>query len=77
MPRYTEEKIKRLCSKAVAAKNENEFKEVIGDLRSALSEHVRMAKDSLQAHGKMLMAHESKKHNVISQKQFWVVRMGS
>jgi hypothetical protein len=76
MPRYTEEQIKSLCAKAVATKTDREFKAAISDLRSALAEHVRLAKDSLQTRGTMLMALDAKKKIAKPEKKFWVVRLG-
>jgi hypothetical protein len=48
MPAHTETLIQRLCAKALAAKTPEDIERVVNELRSALEEHVVMAKDSLE-----------------------------
>ena len=47
MPRYTERRIQQLCQEAVEAKTHAELEQVIPELRAALEEHTRLAKESL------------------------------
>jgi hypothetical protein len=61
MPRFTEERIKRLCSEAVSAEGREDFDRVIAELRSALEEHIRLARESLQSRAGVLPALNSKK----------------
>jgi hypothetical protein len=49
VPRFTEERIKRLCGEAVAAKSREDVERVLAELRAALEEHIRLAKDSLKS----------------------------
>jgi hypothetical protein len=49
MPHYTEAKIQRLCTEAISAKSEEDIERIVKELRSALEEHVRLAKESLKA----------------------------
>jgi hypothetical protein len=47
MPQYTEARIQQLCVEAIAAKSQSDVNRIIRELRVALQEHVRLAKDSL------------------------------
>ena len=47
MPRYTERRVQQLCKEAVEAKTPAELEQVIPELRAALEEHTRLAKESL------------------------------
>jgi hypothetical protein len=49
VPRYTEVRILSLCNEALAAKTPHEFERTITELRAALQEHIRQAKNSLEA----------------------------
>lgn len=49
LPRHTELKIDELCARARAAKTERDVKRVLGELRAALSEHIGLARQSLEA----------------------------
>jgi hypothetical protein len=45
--KFTEDKIEKLCSEAISVKNEGDVERVVPELRSALEEHIRLAKESL------------------------------
>jgi hypothetical protein len=49
VPRYTEVRIRDLCTEALAAKTPGDFERTITELRAALEEHIHLAKDSLEA----------------------------
>jgi len=49
VPAHTEARIMALVSQALAAESEADIDRVLPDLREALSEHVRLAKESLEA----------------------------
>lgn len=46
---HTEACIRRLCTEAIAAKTQADVDRIIPELRSALEEHIRLAKESLEA----------------------------
>ena len=48
MPRYTEVRIRNLCTEALAAKTPDDIERIVTELRAALEEHVRLAKDSIE-----------------------------
>jgi hypothetical protein len=48
MPRFTEGRIQQLCTEALAVRTSEEVERVVHELRSALEEHIRLAKDSLE-----------------------------
>jgi len=60
LPRHTESKIDELCAKAKAAKTEREAKRLVVELRSALSEHIGLARQSLEAQVSALSTLEAK-----------------
>jgi hypothetical protein len=47
VPEYTEGRIKRLCTEAVAATSQADIDRIIPELRAAIEEHIRLAKISL------------------------------
>ena len=49
MPHFTESRIQQLCSEAITVKTKEDVERVLGELRSALEEHIRLAKLSLAA----------------------------
>ena len=49
MPHFTETRIRKLCSEAIAVKDDADVERVVNELRSALEEHIRLAKESLSA----------------------------
>ncbi len=49
MPQHTEARIQQLCREVIAAKTEADVQRILPELRSALQEHIRLAKDSLEA----------------------------
>ena len=48
MPLHTEARIQELCKEALAAKTAAELERVLPELRAALEEHTRLAKESLR-----------------------------
>jgi hypothetical protein len=48
VPRYTEVRIRNLCTEALAAKTPDDVKRIVMELRIALEEHIHLAKDSLE-----------------------------
>lgn len=48
MPQHTEAKIHQLCTEALAAQTQSDVERIIPELRAALEEHVRLAKESLE-----------------------------
>jgi hypothetical protein len=59
VPRYTESRIQQLCKEAVEAKTPAELERVIPDLRAALEEHTRLAKESLKLQRKNIDARDA------------------
>jgi len=47
VPQHTEARIQQLCREAVAARTEADLERILPELRSALHEHICLAKDSL------------------------------
>ena len=47
MPLHTEARILQLSTVALLAKTQADVEQIIRDLRAALEEHIRLAKDSL------------------------------
>ena len=48
MQPHTEARIQQLCSEALAAKTLADVDRILPELRSALEEHIRLAKESLE-----------------------------
>jgi len=48
VPPHTEARIQQLCSEALAAKTLADVDRILPELRSALEEHIRLAKESLE-----------------------------
>jgi hypothetical protein len=66
LPRHTENKIDELCAKAKAAKTEREAERVMVASRSALAEHIGLARQSLEAQISALSALEAKTKPYVS-----------
>jgi hypothetical protein len=49
MPAHTDARIRELVSAALAASTEADVDRVLPELRTALHEHIRLAKESLEA----------------------------
>jgi hypothetical protein len=49
MSHHAEERIKRLCSEALAVTTPEEVERVLSELRLALEEHVRAARNNLES----------------------------
>jgi len=60
VPRHTEIRIDELCAKAKTAKTEREARRVAKQLRSALAEHIGLARESLEAQVSALSTLEAK-----------------
>jgi hypothetical protein len=61
MPRITEQRIEQLCAEAATHPNEDRAKRAAGELRSAIKQHVREAKDSLGAGLQLITSLEHKR----------------
>jgi hypothetical protein len=59
VPRQTEVRIQQLCKEAVEAKTPEELEGVIPELRAALEEHTRLAKESLKLQRNRLAARDA------------------
>lgn len=56
MPAHTEARIHQLCTEALAAQSQADVNRIIPELRSALEEHIRLAKESLTVHASSIAA---------------------
>ena len=54
MPAYTEARIHQLVKDAIAATSEADIDRILPELRSAMHEHIRLAKESLGAQASAL-----------------------
>jgi hypothetical protein len=61
MPRITERKIEQLCAEVATHPNDDGAKRAAGELRSAIKEHVREAKNSLGAGIQLITSLEHKR----------------
>jgi hypothetical protein len=59
VPRYTEQRIQQLCKEAVEAKTPAKLEQVIPELRAALEEHTRLAKESLRLQRNTIAARDA------------------
>jgi hypothetical protein len=59
MPAHTEARIHQLCREALTARTLEDTGRIVPDLRSALEEHIQLAKDSLGAQAHALSVLES------------------
>jgi hypothetical protein len=48
VPAHTEGRINKLVGEALAATSETDVERILPELRSALQEHIRLAKESLE-----------------------------
>jgi hypothetical protein len=48
VPRFTEDRIRQLCSQALAAGSDREIHTIAADLRLALEEHIRRQQENLK-----------------------------
>jgi hypothetical protein len=48
VPRYTEARIRTLCTEALIAKTPDDIERIVTELRTALEEHIPLAKDSFE-----------------------------
>jgi hypothetical protein len=48
VPQFTEARIRELCTEAITVRGSEDVERVIGELRSALELHIRLAKESLE-----------------------------
>ena len=49
MSAHTEARVQKLIAEALAATSDSEVERIIAELRSALQEHILLAKESLEA----------------------------
>lgn len=54
VPRATDQRIRLLCEKISAATTKAEAERILPELRAALQEHIRLAKDSLELQAKVI-----------------------
>lgn len=59
MPAHTEARIDLLCTEALSARTQAEVDRIVPELRSALEEHIRLARNSLQAQASTLSVLEA------------------
>jgi len=48
MPRFTQGRIQDLCTQALTVRTSEDIQHVVKELRAALEEHIRLAKNSLE-----------------------------
>jgi hypothetical protein len=48
VPRFTDDRVRQLCSQAIACKTQADIEKVIKELRDALGEHIRLARENLK-----------------------------
>jgi hypothetical protein len=56
MPAHTAARIQQLCTEALAAKTQADVERILPELRLALEEHIKLAKDSLGSQVKTFAA---------------------
>ena len=66
MPRYTDDQIRELCAKVAKVDTEEELNHVAQELRSAIKEHVREARDSLSVKMDLLLPKEQSSGKVLT-----------
>jgi hypothetical protein len=66
---YTEARVKRLCEKVRVSKNETELRLVVKELRVALREHLRFAKETLEAQASVISVLENRDKDRASRKE--------
>ena len=54
MPPETDLRLQRLCKEILAATTKEEVQRIVPELRAALEEHIRLAKDSLELQSKAI-----------------------
>jgi hypothetical protein len=54
VPRETDLHVQRLCKEILAATTKAEVERILPELRAALVEHIRLAKDSLELQAKAI-----------------------
>jgi hypothetical protein len=54
VPRFTESRIQQLCAEAITVETQEDVERVMRELRLALNEHIRLAKDSLTAQASVI-----------------------
>jgi len=60
MPQYTESRIEELSAEPLVVKTEPKIEQTLNELRSALHEHIELAKESLGAQASTISALDSK-----------------
>jgi hypothetical protein len=59
VPAHTEARIHQLCTEALSAQTPADVDRIVPELRSALEEHIRLARNSLQAQASTLSVLEA------------------
>jgi len=54
VPPETDLRLQRLCKEILAATTKEEVQRIVPELRAALEEHIRLAKDSLELQSKAI-----------------------
>jgi hypothetical protein len=54
VPRETDLRVHRLCKEILASATKAEVERILSELRAALEEHIRLAKDSLELQAKAI-----------------------
>ena len=60
MPRFLEDDIRQLCERAIHAENPDDAERLTVELRSAMQEYMRLAKQSLVDRGRTISLLDSK-----------------
>jgi len=60
MPAHTENRIKQLVTEALAVQTEDDVDRIIPELRSALHEHIQLARESLGGQAGLFKARNPK-----------------
>lgn len=68
MPRHTDIRIEELCTRTKAAQTETEASGVLKELQATLSEHIELARESLEAQVSTLSTLEAKARKPRSRK---------
>jgi hypothetical protein len=60
VPEHTDARIQQLCKDALEAKTPEQLEHVIPELRLALEEHIRLAKESLKVQRSSIAARDAR-----------------
>jgi hypothetical protein len=62
MSDHTEVRIQQLCTQVLAAKTQSDVARIIPELRAALQEHIRLAKESLELQARSIVLLKGEAH---------------